>query len=221
MFGGDGSLDPLLKFLLHAVIALAVGKVFWEWLTEDVGQWITVDLWGLIADHPWWTGLFVVGGLPMLLLLGRILSFLFGAHTCANADDTFAAPSSDAIEADALTFKMKQLSSMSATGFEQACTDLLARDGFRRPKRVGGAGDLGVDVTARDDEDRLLIVQCTQYRHPKHDTVTPAHTPQSQSRGTPAYLPVIPPRDQSGRNYPMGPRRDQLAHHPACSVRAL
>ncbi|MFH9227510.1 restriction endonuclease [Streptomyces lydicus] len=166
MFDEDGSLDPLLKFLLYAVIALAVGKMLWEWLTEDVGQWITVDLWGVIADHPWWTGLFVVGGLPMLLLLGRILSFLFGANTYAYADDTFAAPSGDAIETDALTFKMKQLSAMSATGFEQACTDLLARDGFRRPKRVGGAGDLGVDITARDDEDRLLIVQCKQYQSP-------------------------------------------------------
>lgn len=140
VFDEDGSLDPLLRFLLYGVIALAVGKTLWEWLTEDVGQWITVDLWGLIADHPWWTGLFVVGGLPMLLLLGRILSFLFGANTYAYADDTFAAPSGDAVEADALTLKMKQFSSMSATGFEQACT--------------------------RDDGDRLLIVQCKQNQSP-------------------------------------------------------
>ncbi|MDQ0785676.1 restriction endonuclease [Streptomyces sp. B3I8] len=170
MFDEDGSLDPLLKFLLYVVLALAVGKMLWEWLTEDVGQWITVDVWGLIDDHPWWTGLFVVGGLFMLLLLGGILSFLFGAYARTCADDRFAAPApapaGDAIEADALTFRMKQLAAMSATGFEQACTDLLARDGFRRPERVGGAGDLGADVTARDDDDRLLIVQCKQYRSP-------------------------------------------------------
>ncbi|MFI1415643.1 restriction endonuclease [Streptomyces sp. NPDC020707] len=61
---------------------------------------------------------------------------------------------------------MKQLSAMSASGFEHACADLLARDGFRRPRRVGGAGDLGVDVTAHDDEDRLLILQCKQYQNP-------------------------------------------------------
>ncbi|WP_405625955.1 restriction endonuclease [Streptomyces sp. NBC_00016] len=155
MFDEDGTLDPLLKFLLYAVITLAVGKMLWEWLAEDVGQRITGDLWGLIADQ-----------LPVLLLLVRILSFLFGANTYADADDMFVAPSGDAIEADVLTFKMKQLSSMSATGFEQACTDLLARDGFRRPRRVGGAGDLGVDITARDDEDRLLIVLCKQYQSP-------------------------------------------------------
>ncbi|TWF89337.1 hypothetical protein [Streptomyces capillispiralis] len=75
MFDEDGSLDPLLKFLLYAVIVLAVGKMLWEWLTEDVGQWITVDLWGLIADHPWWTGLFVVGGVSMLLLLPESCHF--------------------------------------------------------------------------------------------------------------------------------------------------
>ncbi|WP_330262910.1 restriction endonuclease [Streptomyces griseorubiginosus] len=166
MFDEDGSLDPLLKYLLYAVITLAVGKMLWKWLTEDVGQWITVDVWGLIADHPWRTGLIVAGGIPVLLLLVRILSFLFGANAYVDADDIFVAPSGDAIEADVLTFKMKQLSSMSATGFEQACTDLLARDGFRHPRRVGGAGDLGVDITARDDEDRLLIVQCKQYQSP-------------------------------------------------------
>ncbi|MFI1133983.1 restriction endonuclease [Streptomyces althioticus] len=32
--------------------------------------------------------------------------------------------------------------------------------------RVGDAGNLGVDVTAHDDEDRLLILQCKQYRNP-------------------------------------------------------
>ncbi|MFE7122900.1 hypothetical protein [Streptomyces sp. NPDC057617] len=69
---------------------------------EDVGQWITVDLWGLIADHPWWTGLIVVDGLSVLLVPGRILSFVFGADTYA-ADGMFVVPSGDAIEADTLT----------------------------------------------------------------------------------------------------------------------
>ncbi|MEV7583677.1 restriction endonuclease [Streptomyces erythrochromogenes] len=55
---------------------------------------------------------------------------------------------------------------MSATGFEQACSDLLARDGFLSPRRVGGAGDLGVDVTARDSDTRLLILRCKQYQSP-------------------------------------------------------
>ncbi|MEU8727373.1 restriction endonuclease [Streptomyces sp. AgN23] len=166
MFDEDGSLDPVLKFSLYAILTLAAGKMLWEWLTEDVSRWITVDLWGLIADHPWWTGLIVAIGLSVLLLLGRLLSFLLGADIYVGQQDTFADPSDDSADPDVLTFKMKQLSAMSATGFEQACTDLLARDGFRSPRRVGGAGDLGVDVTARDDEDRLLILQCKQYQNP-------------------------------------------------------
>ncbi|WP_116209851.1 restriction endonuclease [Streptomyces olivoreticuli] len=170
MFDEDGSLDPLLKFLLLAVVALAVGKVLWKWLTEDVGQWITVDLWRLIADHPWWTTLIVAGGLSALLLLAKLLSFLLDSGTYAYVSDgedyASTAPPGESAIPDVLTFKMKQLSAMSATGFEQACAELLARDGFRNTRRVGGAGDLGVDVSARDDEDRLLILQCKQYQNP-------------------------------------------------------
>jgi restriction system protein len=84
----------------------------------------------------------------------------YGTDSYVGSHDTYAASSDDEPDPDVLTFKMKQLAAMSATGFEQACTDLLARDGFLGPRRVGGAGDLGVDVTARDHEGRLLILQC-------------------------------------------------------------
>ncbi|MDN3260866.1 restriction endonuclease [Streptomyces sp. CSDS2] len=169
MFNEDGSLDPLLKFLLYAVLALAIGKMLWEWLTEDVGRWITVDLWGLIAAHPWWTGIIVISALVSLLLLAKLLSFLPGASTYpyVDSDEDYASTApGETVDPDVLTFKMKQLAAMSATGFEQACADLLARDGFRGTRRVGGAGDLGVDVTARDDDGRLLILQCKQYQNP-------------------------------------------------------
>lgn len=170
MFDEDGSLDPLLKFLLYAVVALAMGKMLWEWLTQDVSRWITVDLWRLIADHPWWTGFIVIDTLVMLFLVVKLLSFLFGTGMYVYAEDdendVSAALPSEAADRDVLTFKMKQLAAMSATGFEQACADLLARDGFLSTRRVGGAGDLGVDVTARDHDDRLLILQCKQYRNP-------------------------------------------------------
>lgn len=166
MFDEDGSLDPTLKFLLYAVLTLAIGKMIWEWLTEDVSRWITDDLWSLIAAYPWWTGCVVAGGLAVLILLGAILSSRPGRSTYVSPDDAAVAQAGDVVEAEALTFRMRQLAAMTATGFEQACADLLARDGFRRPLRVGGAGDLGVDVTARDSEDRLLILQCKQYQSP-------------------------------------------------------
>ncbi|MFJ9967249.1 restriction endonuclease [Streptomyces avermitilis] len=170
MFDEDGSLDPLLKFLLYAVLALAIGKMVWEWLTDDVSRWITEDLWGLISDHPWWTSCTAVGALATLILVTRLLSFLFGAGTYASidSDENYASTAvpGETVDPDVLTFKMKQLAAMSATGFEQACADLLARDGFRGTRRVGGAGDLGVDVTARDPDGQLVIVQCKQYQNP-------------------------------------------------------
>ncbi|MEU6449719.1 restriction endonuclease [Streptomyces sp. NPDC046979] len=166
VFDEDGSLDPTLKFLLSAVLVLAVGKMIWEWLTEDVSRWITDDVWGLITGHPWWTGLAVAGGLAALIALGAILAFRSGASVYAGYDDACAAQSDDVGEPEGLTFRMRELAAMSATGFEQACADLLTRDGFLRPVRVGGAGDLGVDVSARDGEGRLLILQCKQYQNP-------------------------------------------------------
>ncbi|MFD9303757.1 restriction endonuclease [Streptomyces sp. NPDC060048] len=167
MFDEDGSLDPLLKCLLYTILALAIGKTVWDWLTTDVSRWIAVDLCGLIADHPWWSGLITAGALCLLALLGRLLWWLpLGAGTYLGADDAFDASPEDSADLEILTFRMKQLAAMSSTGFEQACADLLVRDGFRGTRRVGGAGDLGVDVTARDHEDRLLIVQCKQYQSP-------------------------------------------------------
>lgn len=44
MVDEGGSLDPLLKFLPYGVLGWAAGKMVWEWATDDVHQWITVDL---------------------------------------------------------------------------------------------------------------------------------------------------------------------------------
>ncbi|MEV5849110.1 restriction endonuclease [Streptomyces sp. NPDC051985] len=183
VFEEDGSLDPLLKFLLYAVIALAVGKMLWKWLTEDVMRWITVDLWRLVAGHPWWTALTVVGGLTLLLLLVGLLSGLSGAGAYQYVDEAEIVD-----EPEVLTFKLKQLASMSASGFEQACADLLARDGFRQPRRVGGAGDLGADVTAWDGDDRLVILQCKQYSSP----VGSGHVQQFNGTARPHHGADVP-----------------------------
>ncbi|MFE3690285.1 hypothetical protein [Streptomyces sp. NPDC059129] len=139
MFDEDGSLDPLLKFLLYSVLTLAIGKMLWEWITEDVSRWVTVDLCGVITGHPWWTGVIVSCGLLVFLMLGRLAAFVSDASSAvyASPQDTLGAPDAFA-GPDVLTFRMRELSSMSATGFEQACSDLLARDGFLSPRRVGG-----------------------------------------------------------------------------------
>ncbi|TQF07092.1 restriction endonuclease [Kitasatospora acidiphila] len=61
---------------------------------------------------------------------------------------------------------MHQLAAMTPTGFEQACADLLVRDGFHPVRRSGGAGDLGADVIAWDSYGRKIVVQCKRYKKP-------------------------------------------------------
>lgn len=189
MFEEDGSLDPLLKFLLYAFVAVGVGKVLWNWLAHDLGRWITVDLWGVIGNHPWWCGFIVAGLAAFLLTVGWLSSRAATRHLYVGPYAGHA-KSEDTSPAELLTFKMKELASMTPTGFEQACADLLVRDGFRRPRRVGGAGDLGVDVIAHDDEDRLLILQCKQYQKP----VGSGHVQQFNGTARPhhgADLPIM------------------------------
>ncbi|MDN3270229.1 restriction endonuclease [Streptomyces sp. MA15] len=47
--------------------------------------------------------------------------------------------------------------------FEAATAELCARDGCTRVRVVGGAGDLGADVTALTPDGRRLVVQCKRY----------------------------------------------------------
>ncbi|MEU2607423.1 restriction endonuclease [Streptomyces albus] len=48
-------------------------------------------------------------------------------------------------------------------GFEQAVAELCARDDCRTVEVVGGAGDLGADVTAVTPDGRRLVIQCKRY----------------------------------------------------------
>ncbi|MFI2737221.1 restriction endonuclease [Streptomyces sp. NPDC018711] len=164
MFDEDGSLDPFLKFLLYAVLILAAGKMLWEWLTGTVIGWITVDLWDAVAAHPWWTALIVLGFLAALLLLARLAGAVLDVlapPAVTGVDATSVEP-----EPSLLTYRMKQLEAMSPTGFEHACAELLARDGFPHARRVGGSGDLGADVIATDADGLTVVVQCKQLRRP-------------------------------------------------------
>lgn len=53
--------------------------------------------------------------------------------------------------------------------FEEFVADLCRRDGCTDVKRVGGAGDLGADVTGLLPDGRRLVIQCKRYA--KHRTV--------------------------------------------------
>jgi len=161
VFEEDGSLDPLLRFLLYAVLALAIGKMLWRRLTEDIPHLITVGLWGWGADHPWWTALIAVGSVGTLVLLARPVGFLSETVEASG-------PAVEVGEEEPVTptFRLSELTVMSPVAFEQACADLLARDGFVRPRRVGGAGDLGADVVAWGDDGLKVVMQCKRYARP-------------------------------------------------------
>ncbi|MEU6079421.1 restriction endonuclease [Streptomyces sp. NPDC047108] len=53
--------------------------------------------------------------------------------------------------------------------FEEYVAELCRRDGCTDVKRVGGAGDLGADVTGLLPDGRRMVIQCKRYA--KHRTV--------------------------------------------------
>ncbi|MFF0109753.1 restriction endonuclease [Streptomyces hirsutus] len=58
---------------------------------------------------------------------------------------------------------------MDDRGFERYVADLCRRDGRTDVTRVGGAGDLGADVTGHLPAGRRFVIQCKRYA--KHRTV--------------------------------------------------
>lgn len=58
---------------------------------------------------------------------------------------------------------LEEMLILTPAAFELAVCDLLADMGFRSVKRVGGAGDLSVDITARDERGKSVGVQCKRY----------------------------------------------------------
>ncbi|MCX5215728.1 restriction endonuclease [Kitasatospora sp. NBC_00240] len=148
----------MLKIAVGCAVVWVAGTMLWRWLSGDAWHWVTHDVWGWITDHPWWSALIAV---PVAVLLIVVLIGLFSSD--GDYQDSDDEPWEDA---QALTYSLAQLAAMSPTGFEQACTELLIRDGFTRARRVGGAGDLGADVTAWDSEGRKVVLQCKQYSRP-------------------------------------------------------
>lgn len=141
-----------------------------------------MDLWGLTADHPWWTGLFVVGGLSMLLL----------------SEPSRVRPRAE-VQRDSPTASWSRPPDHDRAQRLHATGDRLR---LASPAHPHGAP--GIETTGP------RRAPLRRPRYPKHDTVTPAHTQQSQSRELPpirrwSLLGISP------GPYPMGPRRDPLA----------
>ncbi|MFI5782667.1 restriction endonuclease [Nocardia sp. NPDC051570] len=58
-----------------------------------------------------------------------------------------------------------QQNTLSPKEFEEALAALCRRDGCTQVQVVGGAGDLGADVTARAPDGRRIVLQAKRYRN--------------------------------------------------------
>ncbi|MER5424724.1 restriction endonuclease [Streptosporangium roseum] len=72
--------------------------------------------------------------------------------------------------------RLGQIDRMTGPEFEHLVAELMRRDGFSDVRRVGGGGDLGIDVTGVAPSGRLFAVQCKRW---------------SRSVGSPAVRNVV------------------------------
>lgn len=63
----------------------------------------------------------------------------------------------------AQSMEISRYHAMGAREFEDAIAYLCHRDGCTDARRVGGAGDLGKDVTAVAPDGRRIVIQCKRY----------------------------------------------------------
>lgn len=145
-------MTPAVKTVVGLIVGITLARLLWQWVTGTALPWI--------GDHPWWTGFACLG----LVLLTATLLDRPGrsGYELVYGEDVVA----EETQPDRLTYRMRELAAMSPTAFEEACAELLVRDGFLNARRVGGAGDLGADVVAWDSESRKLVLQCKHYARP-------------------------------------------------------
>ncbi|MFI9785038.1 restriction endonuclease [Kitasatospora sp. NPDC051984] len=117
--------------------------------------------WGWAAAHLLYLGI----GLGGIALLAAATATLYVRATAPGWLP--AVPNHPAVAASwTADFTLDDFVNSAPRGFEEMCRALLDRDGFSGALRVGGAGDLGADVIARDEDGRKVVVQCKRYRRP-------------------------------------------------------
>ena len=120
----------------------------------------------VVAKAAWaWAG-------AHLLLLGigvgglAVLAAVTVGVTFAGRAGLPGGPAPQAVTAATAGYTLDDFAASSPRGFEEMCRSLLDRDGFSDARRVGGAGDLGADVIAYDEDGRKVVVQCKRHSRP-------------------------------------------------------
>lgn len=126
--------------LLALGAAIVVAKAAWAWTTA----------------HLLFLGI-GVGGLAVLAVVGVVFAGRAGLPV---------GPTRQAVTAATADYTLDDFAASSPRGFEEMCRSLLDRDGFSDALRVGGAGDLGADVIAYDEDGRKVVVQCKRHSRP-------------------------------------------------------
>ncbi|MFC7818143.1 MULTISPECIES: restriction endonuclease [unclassified Streptomyces] len=145
-----------------------------------VAGWAARMAFGVAERRPAWALVLVLGGVLAWLLGRRRRSGLSASGLARRTTRALAAGTETALEAleetretavpreashvpEPATTTAADDQPLTADEFEQAIAELCLRDGCAEVEVVGGAGDLGADVTAVAPDGRRLVVQCKCY----------------------------------------------------------
>ncbi|MFB6553947.1 restriction endonuclease [Streptomyces sp. NPDC056405] len=110
-----------------------------------------------------------------VLVVVLVLAVLAGAGWLCNRQQRVQW---EAVRAQGRRYGLPQLDALHHTRFEDAVRELMQRDGCQDAQRVGGRGDLGVDVKATALLGRRRVIQCKHRRNGAQGS--PVGTPDLQ-----------------------------------------